>query len=77
MNNKPNTFVVPVDMLHAEFEDTGSGTVRANMKDGYLEFMIKGDFVEIRCMGDNLPKITVQAVVSNAVNLFLMSGVER
>jgi hypothetical protein len=71
------TFKIPRDLLHNVMEDTKSNTVRVALGNGYIEFMAEGDYVEVRCMGNDLPAITMQPVTSNVIRLLLQKTADR
>jgi len=69
------TFDVPTDVLHGDYNSTGSDVVRFATNSGYMEFTIKGDYIEVRTCGADLPAITIQAVCGNVVNLYMSKAI--
>ncbi|GAG36240.1 unnamed protein product [marine sediment metagenome] len=72
-----NTFLIPKDLLNNKHVDTESDTVRVNVSNGYIEFTVMNDYVEVRCMGRDCPVITFQTVMANSATLFIEKSIER
>ena len=72
-----STFQIPIDLLASTSKDTESDIVRANLSNGYVEFTIKDDHIEVRCMGRDIPAINFEPVCANSVNLWIGKSVSR